>query len=254
MTRAAVVLTVLALITPDAARAQQVVPASAELVRTISLSSSGTVRRAPDQAIVTLAVETRAATARQAAQQNAQRMDAVVRALRQAGIPGERIHTESYNLSPEYQYVNPGPGKPGEQRLVGYTASNSVRVQVDSIARVGATIDAAVGAGANRATGISFQLRDPDTARRDALRLAMDAARKDAQALAEAAGQTLGPLLQLSTGIVEPPRPMFAMARNADMAAPAAAPTPVEPGQLEITATVSVVYRLLAATPAPGAP
>ena len=128
MTRAAVVLTALALGTPALARAQEVVPANAELVRTVSLSATGTVRRAPDQAIVTLAVETRAATARQAAQQNAQRMTAVIQAIRQVGIPGDRIHTESYNLSPEYQYVQPAPGKPGEQRLIGYTASNSVRV------------------------------------------------------------------------------------------------------------------------------
>ncbi len=244
MTRAAAVLAALTLACPAAARAQQVAPPTGEVVRTISLSATGTVRRPPDQAVVSLAVETRAPNARQAAQQNATRMDAVVRALRDAGIPAAQIHTESYNLSPEYQYVQPTPGKPGEQRLVGYVASNSVRVQVDSIARVGPTIDAAIAAGANRATGISFQLRDPDAARRDALKLAMETARQDAQALAQAAGQTLGPLLQITTG-VEQPRPLFAM--RADRAAPAAAPappTPVEPGQLEITATVTVVYRL----------
>ncbi len=248
MTRAAAVLAALALAWPTTARAQQLPAAPAEPVRTISLSATATVRRAPDQAMVSLAVETRAANARQAAQQNAQHMDAVIRALRDAGIPAERIHTESYNLSPEYQYVQPTPGKPGEQRLVGYMASNSVRVQVDSIPRVGTTIDAAIAAGANRATGIAFQLRDPDTARRDALRLAMETARKDAEALAGAAGQTLGPLLQLTSGI-EQPRPLFAMAGARLAAADVTAPTPVEPGQLEITATVSVTYRLEAAKP-----
>ena len=244
MTRAATVLTAFALAWPATAPAQQIVPPSAEVVPTISLSATGTVRRAPDQAIVSLAVETRASTARQAAQQNAQKMDAVVRALRDVGIPADRIQTESYNLNPDYQYVQPAPGRPGEQRLVGYVASNQVRVQVDSIPRVGATVDAAITAGANRANGINFQLRDPDAARRDALKLAMAAAHRDAQALAEAAGQSLGPLLHVSTG-VEQPRPLFAMrAEMAGAVAAPAPPTPVEPGQLEITATVTVVYRL----------
>ncbi len=244
MTRQAAVLTVLALSWGAPAAAQQVVPASAELVRTISLSATGTVRRTPDQAVVSLAVETRAPTAKQAAQQNAQKMDAVIRAIRAAGIPGERIQTEGYNLNPDYTFVNGGPGRPNEQRLVGYVANNTVRVVVDTIARAGAVVDAAIAAGANRANGISYQLRDPDAARRDALKLAVEAARRDAEALAQAAGQSLGALLQLSTGYQETPRPLFAM--RADMAAPAAAPppTPVEPGQMEITASVTVVYRL----------
>ncbi len=246
MTRAVAVLAGLALAWAAPVGAQQVAPTTGEVVRTISLSATGTIRRAPDQAIVSLAVETHAANARQAAQQNAQKMDAVVRALRDVGIPAERIQTESYNLNPEYQYVQPAPGRPGEQKLVGYVASNQVRVQVDSIPRVGPTVDAAITAGANRANGINFQLRDPDAARRDALKLAMETARQDAQALAQAAGQTLGPLLQITTG-VEQPRPLFAMQDLAlTRAGPAPAPpTPVQPGELEITATVTVVYRLV---------
>jgi len=243
MIRTAAVLAVVGVSWAAPVTAQQVVPASSELVRTISLSATGTVRRAPDQAVVSLAVETRAPTARQAAQQNAQKMDAVIKAIREAGIPAERIQTEGYNLNPDYTFVNGGPGRPNEQRLVGYVADNTVRVVVDTIGRTGAVVDAAIAAGANRANGISYQLRDPDGARRDALKLAVAAAQKDAQALAEAAGQTLGPLLQLSTEFQEPPRPMFAMAgARAEM--PAAAPTPVEPGQMEITATVTVIYRL----------
>ncbi len=243
MTRAAAVLLTLTLAAPAAARAQQVLPTSPEPAHTIALTAVGTVQRAPEQAIISLAVETQAATARAAAQQNAQEMGAVVRALRQAGIPAERIRTQGYNLFPDYRYVQPTPGQPGEQKLVGYRASNTVRVQVDSIARVGATLDAAVAAGANRAMGISYQLRDPDAARRDALRLAVENARRDAEALAQAAGLPLGPLLQLSTA-TEGPRPFYAEAAARSMAGAAPAPTPVEPGQMDVTATVSAVFRL----------
>lgn len=245
MTRAAAVLVALAFATPMAAAAQQVTPAPTEVSRTISLSATGTVLRAPDQAIVSLAVQTQAATAREASQLNARRMQAVVRALRQAGIPAEHIRTQSYSLEPRYEY--PKPGRPGEQKLVGYTASNTVRVQVDTIGRVGATLDAALAAGANRAMGISYQLRDPEAARREALRRAVANAREDARALAEAAGLPLGPLLQLSTEAF-PPRPVPLLAAARGFAQPAApAVTPVEPGQMEVVATVSAVFRLGAA-------
>ncbi len=243
--RRAAVAAVLALVASTAARAQQpAVGGAPELVRTITLSATGTVERTPDQAVVSLAVETMAPTAQKAAQQNAQLMDRVVRALREAGIPGDHIRTQYYNLNPEYQYTQPAPGRPGEQKLVGYRASNMVEATVDSIPRVGAIIDAAIGAGANRAQGIRFQLKDPEGARREALRVAVANARRDAEALAEASGQQLGELLQLSSSmqVTPPPVPMFAARAQVEAVAPA--PTPVEPGQMEITATVSAVYRL----------
>ncbi len=240
MRRAAAVLTALALTAPAMARAQQTGSVQSAFGG-ITVIGTGTVRRTPDVAVVSLAVETMAANARAAAQDNATRMDAVIRALRQAGIPAEKIRTTSYNLNPEYQYTQATPTKPGEQRLVGYRASNTVEVRVDSIPRVGLVLDAAVAAGANRALGISYQLRDPDAARREALRAAVANAHADAQALAEAAGQKLGPLLGLSTsGFVQPPMPMFGARKVMDMAAQA--PTPVEPGELEISATVTAVY------------
>lgn len=243
MTRAAAVAMALALLGPMSARAQQPGGAPAEPPRTITVSGTGTLHRTPDQAVVSLAVENQAPTARQAAQQNAEQMDRVVSALRQAGIAAARIRTQGYNLMPEYQYIQPsGPGQPGEQKLIGYRASNMVEVTVDAIPRVGAVIDAAIAAGANRAQGISFQLADPEGARREALRLAVANARLNAEALAQAAGQRLGSVLRLSmnVGVMQPPRPMLrAMSADASVA-----PTPVEPGEMDVTADVTAVYRL----------
>ncbi len=225
-----------------AVAAQQATPTVAE-IPTISVSATGTVHRTPDQAVVSLAVENVASNARNAAQQNAQRMEAVIRAIRQAGIPSEHIRTSGYNLMPEYQYTQPTPTRPGEQKLTGYRATNMVQVTVDSIARVGPVIDAAIAAGANRANGVNFQLRDPEAVRREALRLAVAHAREDAETLAQASGRQLGTLLQLSTtgAMVPPPVPM--MMRAGAMAAEAT--TPVEPGEMDITATVLAVYRVI---------
>jgi uncharacterized protein YggE len=212
--------------------------------RTITVSGTGTVLRQPDQAVVNLAVESFAATAEQAAAENADKMDAMLKAIRQAGIPQDKIRTTSYQLNPEYDYSQPpSPRQPGEQRLLGYRAMNMVMVTIDDIRRVGPVIDAAIKAGGNRVMGINFQLKDPESARQDALRQAVQKARREAETLAAASGEKLGELVALNTApIVEQPIPMFRRAEAVSMAA--TAPTPVEPGQLEVQASVTAMYRI----------
>jgi len=229
-----------------AARAQEPgSPTPPARERTITVTGTGVVDREPDQAVIMLAVENMARTADAAAQANAETMERVIAALRRLGLDRDRIRTVSYQLHPEYARDEPRPGQPYEPRIVGYRAMNMVRVTLDDIARVGEVIDAALGAGANRVTGLSFQLRDPERARIDALALAVQNARGEAQALADALGETLGPALDVSTtGRIPQPVPymMDAVAARAELAA---APTPIEPGTLRVEATVTIVYRLL---------
>lgn len=226
---------------PAPARAQAVREAQAT-EHTVTVSATGKVTREPDRAVLLLAVESFAATAQEAAAENARKMDALLAALRRSGIDEGRIRTVSYQLNPEYDYRPDRPRVPGEPNIVGYRAVNMVQVTIDDVPRVGPIIDAAIGAGANRVTGLSFQLRDPDAARHDAIRQAISKARAEAEAIASALGRQLGPALQVTTtgAYVPPPQP-FAMRADA---AVAAAPTPIEPGTLDIQATVLVVYRL----------
>ncbi len=226
-----------------AARAQQPGATAPARERTITVTGTGVVEREPDQAVIMLAVENRAQTADAAAQANAETMEQVIAALRRLGLDRDRIRTVSYQLHPEYARDEPRPGQ-YEPRVVGYRAINMVQVTLDDITRVGEVIDTAIGAGANRVTGLNFQLRDPERARIDALALAVQNARAEAQALASALGETLGPALDVTTtGRIPPPIPymMDTMAR-AEVAV--AAPTPIELGRLRVEATVTIVYRL----------
>ncbi|HEX6938906.1 MAG TPA: SIMPL domain-containing protein [Longimicrobiales bacterium] len=227
---------------PAAARAQDgPTPRVPETAQTVTVAAVGRVTREPDQAELSLAVESFAATAREAAAANAGKMDALLAALRRLGLDEEDVETVSYSLHPEYDYSPGEPRRQGEQRLVGYRAINMVRVTIDEIERVGEVIDAAVAAGADRVQGISFQLADPDEARRDALRDAVARARIEAQTLADAVGATLGPVLAVTTTDVFH-RPVFAA--RMDAATMAAAPTPIVPGTLDVTANVTVAFRL----------
>src|SRR5690606_31105787 len=116
--------------------------------RTITVEATGTVERTPEQAKLLLSVESEAATAAEAGRANANQMERLVAALRQLGLSGEMVRTIGYNLSPTYGRV--GPRGQESPRITGYRAMNTVQVQIDSIARVGPIIDAALQAGANR--------------------------------------------------------------------------------------------------------
>jgi uncharacterized protein YggE len=235
-----ILIALLLLLLPGALGAQEAVQPN-----TISVSGMATVERQPDQAVIQLAVESFGATAQEATAENSTKMDAVIRALRQFGLKQDQIRTLGFSVNPEYDY-NPGtPRQPGEDRLVGYRARNIVQVTTDNVAEAGNIIDVAIKAGANRVNNLNFQLRDPEAARQEALRLAVEKARTEAETIASALGRRLGPALAATTtGAFAPPQPfaMRAMANIAqDMAAP---PPPVEPGLIEVNAQVNVIYSL----------
>jgi uncharacterized protein len=209
-------------------------------VPSIRVSATGEARAEPDQATLSFGVETQAATAEQAAAENASRMDRVIQALVRAGIPRERIQTSNYMVHPDYQH----PGREGgEPRISGYRVTNMVTGTLHEVARTGPAIDAALAAGANRVHGVRFGFRDPASMRAGAIQEAIRRGRAEAQAIASGLGVQLGRVLDASTATVSSPVfPMMEMAQDARMMA---APTPVEPGEQTLSVTVHLVYAVV---------
>jgi uncharacterized protein len=215
--------------------------------QSIRVTGTGEARAKPDQAVADFAVETTAPTAQAAAAENAQLMERVIAALVRAGVPRDRIETRDYNVFPDY---DPRPMETGEPRVRGYRVMNTVAVTMHEIDRVGAVIDAALGAGANRVNGVRFGLRDPQAFRQRAIDDAVRRARSDAEALAAALGLGLGMVREAYTADVAMGQPVMMMERlqaGADMAA--SAPTPINPGEQTVRATVVVVYAIFNQAP-----
>jgi uncharacterized protein YggE len=184
-------------------------------------------------------VMTQGPTADEAMRANAGRMNALIAALRRQGIAAADIQTSGVNLNPQYVYEpNVAP------RLNGYQANNQVTVRVMDIARVGAALDAAIGAGGNEVQGVSFGLRDPAAAEDEARRRAVRALQAKAGLYAQATTSRVGRLVSLSEGggyQPPPPRPMAMMAaqRMKDES------TPVAPGELTVRIDIQGVYELV---------
>lgn len=208
----------------------------------IVTSATGEARIVPDRAAVFIGVQTRAATAIAAGQENARKQRIIIDTIAALGIPREQISTQSYNVSPEMRY-----DREGQRPIVtGYVVSNIVRVEVRRIEQVGPVIDGALSKGANQIHSLDFFSSNSDAARRDALAQAIAKARGDAEAMARAAGGSVGRVIELVTGDAGP-RPMFRQDVRALSGVAAAAPTPIEPGEEVIRVTVTVRWQFVAA-------
>ena len=194
--------------------------------RTITVSGSGTATSIPTKASISFGVQTQDPSAKAALAQNSREMQQVIDALKKAGA--QDVQTQSVSLSPTY-------GDTGQ--LTGYSASNTVSATV-TFGAAGATIDGAVGAGANQVYGPSPLVGDLEAQYQKALADAVANARARGEVLAKAAGQTLGAVASIVEGGSAPSPIFYAKASAADAA------TPVVAGPQDTTASVTVTFEL----------
>ena len=200
----------------------------------IEVSAQGQVDVVPDRATISISVQTRAATAAASSQQNARIQRAVMDTIRTLGIAPEQISTTGYQVYPEYRQERAAVDRP---TIIGYNVTNTVRVQVRKLDQIGPVIDASLAKGANMITSLDLYASNTDQARRTAFAQAVERARADAEALARAAGGSLGRLLSVST--VTPDRGPIPMGMaNASMRAQAA-DTPISVGSETLVVHVS---------------
>jgi uncharacterized protein len=221
-----------------AARAQD---SAEKLPPSIRVTGEAVVNIKPDQAQIDVGVVTQGQTAKTAAAQNAQRLDAVLAELRRLLGANANIKTVNYALSPNYNYPREG----GRPTINGYTATNTVRVTLDELAQVGQVIDAVTQSGANQIYRLAFTLKDEQAAQAQALREAATKARARAEALAAALNVAVLRVLSAveNSGGVSPLEQGQFMTRG-DVAA--RAPTPVEPGTIEVRANVTLTVEIRA--------
>jgi len=219
------------------ARADEKAPESR---RTITVSGQGEVNASPDLAILAVAVETTAEKAGDAVAQNAARSAKVASALKGMLGKDDKLTTTRYALEPRYEPAK--RGEAAEPRIVGYVARNEVQIETHKTDAVGAMIDSASAAGANRVSGLQFTLANRNEQLRAALVKAGAEARAQAESVAAALGVKLRNVYSATTSapFVQPRR----MESFGVAAMEARAPTPIEPGAVSVTATLQVVYEI----------
>jgi uncharacterized protein len=211
---------------PDAARGEA---APQQRTDVVTVTGTGKIETVPDRAEASFGVVTRAETAEQAVNDNAERMRRVIDALREAGVAEKDIRTQELALNPRFEK---------DRGIVGYEAANTV-VASSALETLGAALDAAVAAGANRSYGLTLARSDRDDLYRDALADAVEDARAKAEALAEAGGFDVGDVVRMEEGGASMPMYDSGVRELAQ-----ASRTPLMAGTQEIEATMSVSFAI----------
>lgn len=217
----------------------------------ITVSGEGKVFVAPDIAELSFGVQTgRQPTAAAAMQILKDKMLAVQKATKDAGVEEKDIRTESFWLNPSYEWT-----PQGRQILRGYEANQSLRVKVRDLDKVSVVLEGATNAGANQAGGVNFTIDDPEAKRAEARAEAIAEAQQKAERIAADLDAGLGDVLNFNENGGYWGGPVYAMkgemamgmgGATMDAVAPQAMPesTPLPAGEQEINVTVTITYEL----------
>lgn len=201
----------------------------------VSVTANGTVKVTPDVAYTTVGVVTQKKKMQDAQSANRELMNAVVTALKEAGLTDDDIRTVNYSVYPVYDYSG------DTSRIASFEVNNTVELTIKDIDKVGEILDAAATAGANTSYSVRFDILDKDPAYKQALTTAMESARAKADTLAAAGGFSIKGVMSVSEGYTNTTvYKEYPMAAEASMDSG----TYVSAGDLDVTATVSVVFEI----------
>lgn len=205
----------------------------------IQVNGQGKIKVKPDMAVVNLGVKTEDKDAKKAQEENASKMDKVVKALQGLGIDSDDMKTQNYSIYPRYQYIE----KTGENQLDRYEVNNTIAVTVRDISTVGKVIDTAVNEGVNLSNSIQFTTSKESAYYRQALEEAVKSAKGKADTIAKAIGVTIGNPKTVVEQSYGGETIRYESVQNTAKLMAADTATPIQSGELEITATVNVTYE-----------
>jgi uncharacterized protein YggE len=226
-------------------------PSAGEGPRTVTASGDAEIRVVPDEVILTLGVETDDLDLGVAKEENDRRVEAVIGTADEHGVPPERVRTDFLSINPRYRDYNL------RAEFLGYLVRKTVVIRLRDISKFEALLSSALEAGANYVHGIDFQTTELLQHRSRARQLAIIAAQQKAHALAGQLGQQIGKPRSISEGYSGwyssygrwwghggGSRMSQNVVQNLGSSGSASADGPTAPGQISVTATVSVTFEL----------
>jgi uncharacterized protein YggE len=198
---------------------------------TIEVTGQASIMTMPNTVTILFSVETESPKANQAVRENAERTDKVMVALKKISDKETKIRTSGYALFPVYEKEKAG-------RTSLYRVRNTVIAESKDLAKVGAFIDQAAEAGVSRIADLVFSVDESEEISKEAASQALKNAIKAAEALAKAAGLRIKRIIKITYA----PRDHYPLREMRVAAAPAA--TPISVGEIQVQASVQVVFEL----------
>ena len=216
---------------------------------TIDVSGTGTIKVPADQVEISLAVVTNGADIGQIQKENAKKMNNIVSGLKSdIRLSDDEISTSYYSVSEERNPSTALKTVYGEGVQI-YRVSNTITVITSNVDKAGDIIDVSITNGANSVNSLQFSLTDGTRKqyRQEALQMAVAETKEDANAVVKALGRTLGQAtyVQIGDNYVTPYRNPVFVCEAESGASDRSSSTPIQAGQVEVSASVSVTYVMV---------
>ena len=214
---------------------------------TISVSGYGEAFGAADIATFSFSVVSEKSTVASAQTDATNKINAITKYLKDAGVAEKDIQTTDYSVYPQYEYNQivcisyPCPG--GRQVLKGYQVRQTTTIKVRDLAKAGELLTGVGGKGATEVSGLNFTFDDPNKLQSDARGKAIADAKQKAEALAKQLGVTLVRVVSFNENGGGYPGPMYTKAVGMGGDAAQSAPE-ISVGQNKVSSNVSVTYEI----------
>ncbi len=215
---------------------------SATLPHEISFTGEGKAYAKPDVALVTLGVHTDAPKSQDAVTKNNEKMLAITRAIKEAGVLDQDIKTTLYSLNPTYgNEVSTYPVM--NNKVVGYALDQQLEVKIRDMSKMNTILDKATSLGATNVGGLQFVVDKPESVQSEARAQAIAKAKMKMKEIVARTGINIGELVNVSEGYNNYPMPMYGLGGGPMMTKDSVAPQ-IQTGQQEVTSTVTLTYQV----------
>lgn len=208
--------------------------------RLITVTGEAEVRVIPDEAVVTLGVETWDKDLTIAKRHNDERVKDVLAAAKQYDIAPANVRIDNITIEP--RYTGEGAPEGAQERFVGYRVRKTIVLTVRDVSRFDSLLNSALVAGANYVSEVQFRTTKAREYRSQARALALKAAKEKAKVMAKALRQKV----RRPYAIVEErqERSIIPNVIHVNGGSPEEADKIIAMGQISVSARVRVSFEL----------
>jgi len=209
-----------------------------QVKNTITVSGEGKILTKPDIGEVSLGVLSEAPSVAVAQKDNTDKMNKVIKAMKDLGVDEKDLKTINYSIYPKYQYTY------GKSTIVGYEVSQALDVKIRQLDKASTILAKAAENGVNQIGSLTFTIDDPESIKAEARKKAIDDAKQKAEVLKNDLGVSIVRIVSFSESGSQPPVSYYKDS-SLGMGGGGAMPSPdVQTGQNEITVDVSITYEI----------
>jgi uncharacterized protein len=203
----------------------------------VTVSGEGKVKVTPDQAFITISIDTKGTKAIDVKKENDIAVEKVLQFIKKMKLPKEDVITERVALNPNYDY---------EKKKHNYMANQTIIIKLKDLSKYDELSEGLIDNGVNRIDNVEFKSSKLETLQSEARKLAMKEAKLKAEDYVSVLGQKIGKALLINDNSqAYYPQPMYKGNMMAmDASAGGEQRQTLAIGEIEITANVTVSFIL----------